>query len=247
MESYEILSRFYDRFLLGEADYKSYSKFIMNEFNKLNIKSHSYLDLACGTGNLSIEIAKNFLKTTCMDISENMLSIAYNKFLDEKINANFIQSDISNFVFNDKFSLITCGLDSLNYLLDEKDVLNCFKCIYDVLCDGGLFVFDVNSFYKIQNVFGNNTFIFDEDDIFCAWENEYEDEIVDMHLTFFIREIGGYKRYEEDHAERAYEIDKLASLLKLANFKDIKYYDDYTYDDIHENSERVTFVSRKQV
>lgn len=245
MENYEMLSRFYDKFLLHEVDYERYCSFILNEYKKGSASFCGYLDLACGTGNFSSIISSNFKDTTCIDISENMLSIAYNKFLDKKINANFIQSDICNFKFREQFSLITCGLDSINYILEEQDLLNCFKCTYDSLIDDGLFVFDINSKYKIENALGDNIFVFDEDGIFCVWENQYEDNIVDMYLTFFVEENSIYRRYEEDQAERAYEIAEVLTLLKEAGFKNIKYFNDYSYDEVVQNTDRITFVIRK--
>ncbi len=245
MDSYEILSNFYDEFLEKEIDYDKYCNFILNELKKGSSDFDSYLDLACGTGNLSLIIGKNFKKTICIDISENMLSIAYNKFLDEKIHATFLQSDICNFKLNEEFSLVTCSLDSFNYILDEDDLLNSFKNTYDCLIPGGLFIFDINSKYKIQNILGDNIFIFDEEDVFCAWENEYEDNMVDMHLTFFVKQGNVYKKFEEDHTERAYEIYEIKMLLKEAGFNDIKCYSDYSYDEITDETNRITFIVRK--
>ena len=161
MYSYEILSNFYDDFLLNEVDYEKYKEFILNEFKKTSLNFNNYLDLACGTGNLSLLISENFKKTTCIDISENMLSIAYNKFLDKRIPASFLNIDICDFSLNEEFSLVTCCLDSINYILDEGDLLDCFKCTYDSLEPGGVFIFDMNSKHKIKDELGNNVFIFD--------------------------------------------------------------------------------------
>ena len=245
MDSYEILSYFYDDFLNTEVDYEKYSNFILSELKKTSLSFNKYLDLACGTGNLSLIIGENFKKTTCIDISENMLSIAYNKFLEKKVPAFFLNTDICDFSLNEEFSLATCCLDSINYILDEDDLLNCFKCTYDSLLPNGIFIFDINSKHKIKNELGNNIFIFDEEKVFCTWENEYEDDIVDMHLTFFVKEGDRYKRFEEDHAERAYDVFEIESLLKKAKFNDIKYFNDYSYDKITGDSSRITFVIRK--
>ena len=137
-----------------------------------------------------------------------------------------------------------CSLDSINHLKDIVEVKKCFDCVYNSLNDGGVFVFDVNTVYKHKNVLGNNTFVFDEEDFFLSWDNEYlGDNTVRILLDFFVYNGKNYDRFSEEFNEKAYSVNELKSVLN--NFNIIGIYDELNLDDIKDNSERIYFVLKK--
>ena len=142
------------------------------------------------------------------------------------------------------FDCCVCSLDGINHLTDIVEVKKCFDCVYNSLNDGGIFVFDVNTVYKHKNVLGNNTFVFDEEDFFLSWDNEYlGDNTVRILLDFFVYNGKNYDRFSEEFNEIAYSVNELKSVLN--NFNIIGIYDELNLNDIKEDSERIYFVLKK--
>ena len=81
-----------------------------------------YLDLACGTGNVAIEVCKFFKSTYAVDLSDDMLNIAFEKFKEHRIKAKVICQDMCELSLNRKFDLITSVLDSTNYITEDEDL-----------------------------------------------------------------------------------------------------------------------------
>lgn len=143
--------------------------------------------------------------------------------------------------------MITCVLDSTNYLLEEEEVLDYFIGVKNHLKDNGIFVFDINSFYKITEVLGNNIYTYSEENIFYTWENTLdEDNVVNMFLTFFVKQGEYYKRFEEEHYERAYSEEKIEELLEKAGLNVLHKYDGYSDAEVNEKSERILYVVNKK-
>ncbi|KOA20218.1 dTDP-3-amino-3,4,6-trideoxy-alpha-D-glucopyranose [Clostridium homopropionicum DSM 5847] len=245
MDCYKEFAHIYDKLLYGDIDYKAWSNKIINICNELKINKDSYLDLACGTGNMTKEIGKFFNNVWAVDMSNEMLSEAEAKLRNEKIKAKFVCQDISSLNLNTKFDLVTCVLDSTNYILELEDLKQYFLGVYNHLKDDGVFIFDINSYYKLTNVLGNNLFNYDDDNIVYIWENVLEENIVNMYLTFFIREKDVYRRFDEHHVERAYEDETIDKLLLGLGYKIIKKLDNYCYDAINADTERIAYIVQK--
>ena len=152
---------------------------------------------------------------------------------------------MSELSLNRKFDLITSVLDSTNYVTDIEGLKNYFKGVYEHLKDDGLFIFDVNSYYKLSEILGNNIYTYSEEDVFYTWENVFEDDLLSMFLTFFVKKGELYERFEEEHLERAYKESQLESILEELDFKVINKFDGYSNDNVQANSERIVYVVKK--
>ncbi|MDE6156137.1 MAG: class I SAM-dependent methyltransferase, partial [Eubacterium sp.] len=193
MSSYNTLAQFYD-FLTENVDYKVRSEYISNFFSKYGNSGKHVLDLACGTGTISKLLSDKGYNVKGIDISDEMLIVAQKKCQ----NISFFKGDISDFSLPDKFDYCICLLDSLNHLENFDAVKSCFECVYNSLNENGLFIFDVNTIYKHRHILGDNTFIFDEEDFFLSWDNEYcDNNIVRILLDFFIFNGKNYDRFSE--------------------------------------------------
>lgn len=245
MECYKNLSYLYDELIYDDINYKEISGFILEKYQKYSTNKSLYLDLACGTGNVSVYLAKEFKEVFLVDISEEMLMEASNKLRKEKISFKILLQDMTQLNLNRKFDLITCVLDSTNYILDKSDLRNYFKSVYDHLNNEAIFVFDINSAYKIKEVLGNNTYTYNTDDIFYTWENSLENNIVEMDLTFFVKEGDLFRRFEEFHRERAYEQQEIEIILNELGFKILEKYDGYDNKLVSEQSERIVYIVTK--
>ncbi|MGH4118577.1 class I SAM-dependent DNA methyltransferase [Clostridium sp.] len=245
MDCYREFAHIYDKLINSDIDYKSWALNIMSICSEHNIEYDSYLDLACGTGNLTVEIASEFKNIWAVDLSSDMLSEAEQKMREIGIKAKFICQDICLLNLNNTFNLITCCLDSSNYILEEENFKKYLLGVYDLLKDDGLFIFDINSYYKLTSVLGNNTYNYDSDDVVYMWENYLENDIVDMNLIFFVKEGQVYRRFDEHHAERAYSEEYIENVLKEIGFKVLKKLDNYEEKVVERDTERICYVLKK--
>lgn len=244
--AYGEFAKIYDELINEDINYELIEKRLKEIMDEHNIKYDDYLDLACGTGNVAVKIAKYFNTCYAVDLSEDMLTEAFDKFQEERVKARVICQDMTELDLNHKFDAISCVLDSTNYILEDEDLENYFKGVYNHLKDDGLFIFDINSYYKLANILGNNIFTYSEDRIFYSWENVFEDEIVNMYLTFFVKQGSLYERFEEEHYERAYTEEYLESVLKLCGFDIVSKFDGYSNNKVESQSERILYVVKKR-
>lgn len=242
MSSYNTLAQFYD-YLTENVDYKVRSEYISNFFSQYGNGGKRVLDLACGTGTISNLLFDNGYDVTGIDISDEMLTVAGEKCHGD---IKLFKGDISNFSLSEKFDYCICLLDSINHLENAESVMSCFDCVFDSLNKNGLFIFDVNTVYKHRNVLGDNTFVFDEQDFFLSWDNEFFDENrVRILLDFFIFNGRNYDRFSEEFYEKAYELDEIKNMLRLNHFEILAVYNELTTDLPDEESERVYFICKK--
>lgn len=238
--SYNTFALFYDR-LTENADYEVRSDYISNFFSQYGNGGKKLIDLACGTGTLCSFFNKTGYNVTGVDLSPDMLTVAKGKCPD----SNFICADISDFTINEKFDFCTCTLDSINHLADIKAVKSCFSSVHNCLNDGGIFVFDVNTIYKHNEILAENTFVFDEEDFFLSWDNEsLGNGKIRILLDFFIFNGKSYDRFSEDFVETAYAVDELISVLD--DFEIIGVYDELSENPHNPESERIYFVCRRK-
>lgn len=246
MKSYNQFAYIYDE-LMNDFDYKKWADYIYEIFDKYNIENKHILEMACGTGNLTKELLDRGERVVAFDLSEDMLSVANEKIGLNKL-VKFLNLDMTDFNLNNKFTSVVSICDSISYITDLINLKKVFKNAYNHLEDDGIFIFDINSEYKIKSILGNNTFVYDKEDIFYSWENYYNEDtkICDFFLTFFVEvEENLFERFNEEHSERAHSVEEIVSLLKSVGFKTIEYFNAFSFDDIGEESERINFVALK--
>ncbi|MDE5605248.1 MAG: class I SAM-dependent methyltransferase [Eubacterium sp.] len=237
---YNYFALHYDE-LTENVDYKVRSAYISGFFNKYGIST--ILDLACGTGTMSLLLKEQGYNVIGIDLSSEMLSIA-----DNKANGAipFMKAEMQNFKLSEPVDACVCCLDSLNHLDNLKDVGKTFECVYNSLNENGIFIFDVNTIYKHRNVLANNTFVFDEENYFLSWDNELIDDYsVRILLDFFVYNGNSYDRYSEEFTETAFETEALLDSLS-PYFEVLGIYDDLTFDKPKTDSERLYFVCKRK-
>ncbi|WP_026884461.1 class I SAM-dependent DNA methyltransferase [Clostridium akagii] len=242
MECYKDFAHIYDELIQGDVDYKTWGNVILDICKENNINFEEYLDLACGTGNMTKEIATSFKHTWGVDLSEDMLMEADKKLRGLSIKGKLVSQNICNLQLNRKFDLITCCLDSTNYILNEQEIEKYLIGVKNHLKEDGIFIFDINSYYKLSHVLGNNIFTYDDGEVVYIWENNFENEIVDMFLTFFVKDHGRYDRFDEEHSERAYTESQIEGLLIKCGFLILKKLNNYRNVKIEEDTERIVYI-----
>ena len=243
--AYGDFAEIYDELIYEDINYDSMCSRVIEICNKEKITFNNYLDLACGTGNLTLRLAKNFNESFAVDLSEDMLREAFEKLKREKIRCKIICQDMSELSLNRKFDLITSALDSTNYIIEDDNLLNYFTRVKEHLSDNGLFIFDINSYYKLSNVLCNNIYTYSEEDVFYTWENVFENDLLSMYLTFFVKRGELYERFEEEHLERAYSEEFIEETLNKVGLKLVGKFDGYTANKVNDKTERIVYIVKK--
>lgn len=246
MNRYGKFAKVYDN-LMVDFDYEEWFFYIQEIFKSYNKDPKKILEMACGTGNLSFYLAKARYDLTCFDLSEDMLSHAYDKLRKYK-NVDIMKQDMTKFKLNKSFDAVISICDSINYITKEEELESVFKNVYEHLEKDGIFIFDINSYFKLKHVIGNNTFVEDSEDVFYVWENFYDEmaDICEFYLTFFFKKHEmNYERFDEEHIEKAYKTTQIVELLKRAGFSKIDFYEGFSFEEPKENTERINFVAIK--
>ncbi|NMB97563.1 MAG: class I SAM-dependent methyltransferase [Clostridiaceae bacterium] len=233
-----------------DINYPAWADYIEKIFEKNNIKPKIIADLGCGTGSFCIEMCKRGYDMIGVDISEDMLSCALTKarkmdLPDEKL--LLLNQDMTEFEFYGTVDAIVSLMDSVNYITNIKKLRKMFKLVWNYLNDNGLFIFDINSIYKFENILHKNTFHYIDDDITYIWQNNYKrkNKTCQFDITFFVKEEELFRRFDEIHYERAYSINELTSLASECSLEVINIYDFLTFNKPNSKSERIFFVLRK--
>ena len=226
-----------------DLDYEKIYNFIKELLGKKSLEPELILEMACGTGGLTEKLARDY-KIHAFDLSDDMLSVCENKIRSK--NLKLFKQNMVGFSAPASYDAIFSVGDSLNYVTDEKDFEAAIKSSYDHLKDGGIFIFDLNTEYKFKNI--PPVTVDEVEDVLYIWENIYdEEEKLNTYGVNFFRNIkdNDYKRFYEEHLERAYDLSFVKNLLEKTGFKDIEVYDDYEFKEVSDETSRYTFIARR--
>ena len=137
--------------------------------------------------------------------------------------------------------------DSMNYILEEADLREVFSRVHEYLEEDGVFIFDLNTVYKYRDLLGETTIAENREEGSFIWENYFDEEsaVNEYDLTLYIREDGeSYRRFEEVHYQRAYDLKTIDRLLADAGMELTAAYDAFTKEPVWDDSERIYVVAR---
>ncbi len=243
---YSNFAQVYDS-LMCDVDYKKRSAYLLKLFKKFGKKPTLLLDVACGTGGFSTELAKQGIEVIGVDMSEEMLSIAREKAFESGDDILYLCQKAEELDLYGTVNGAICCLDSLNHITDYKSFCRAVGRVSLFLEKGCIFIFDLNTQYKHKNVLGDNVFVIEQDEVYCVWANQYKEKncVVDINLDFFIEQDGLYERFSEQFSERAYSKEEIEKTLKNAGLEIVAVFDDMTEQPLKDTSERAIFVTRK--
>ena len=243
--SYAEFASVYDE-LMSEIPYDTYVELIDLAAN--GIAGKKILDVGCGTGLLSVKLAKLKGIVTGIDISSDMLSIATDRARSLDLPVTFVEQPMQHITGFSDFDVAIITIDSLNYVIEEEAVLQTFRNIYNSLAVDGVLLFDVHSTFKMDVIFMESPFTFDNERISYMWNTEVGDEphSVYSELAFFVRtENDLYKRFDEVHYQRTFSVLEYVDMLSQVGFSIERIFSDW--EDLPPNfdSERIFFQVRK--
>jgi SAM-dependent methyltransferase len=197
MSGYSVFARYYDE-LTANIDYKKradYFHLIIQKFKQT--ENMLLLDLACGTGSISEEMAKLGYDVIGVDNSEEMLGIAIEKKFDSGLPIQYLCQDMREIDMFGTIDVTICALDSINHLPSFDDVKKTFSKVSLFAEPDGLFIFDINTIHKHLNILADNTFTYETDDVFLVWENKLNKSNYDININLEFFERDGENLYCE--------------------------------------------------
>lgn len=285
MEAYTDFAQVYDE-LMDDTPYEEWCEFLMELFRKYGVgadsveadseqtarnlrqERNSILDLGCGTGTLTELLAKKGYDMIGVDNAQEMLQIAMEKREKSGLDILYLLQDMREFELYGTVGAVVSVCDSLNYLLEEEDIIQTFRQVNNYLYPQGIFVFDFNTVYKYGAVIGDTTIAENREDCSFIWENYYheEQEINEYDLTVFVRagrnaseldrtdgtEPDGdsaqgalFRRFQEVHYQRGYRLEQMREFLIKAGLDFVEALDADTHGKVTDKSERIYVVARK--
>lgn len=248
MEQYTNFAKVYDLFM-DNVPYDKWVEQIKDILYKENIKDGLICDLGCGTGAITERLANLGYDMIGIDNSYDMLDVAMEKKYASGHDILYLCQDMREFELYGTVRAIISRCDSLNYIRELSELKEVFAWVNNYLDPNGLFIFDMNTEYKYQNILGDNTFAEVREQASFIWENTYDIDkrINEYDLNLFIKLEGdNYKKFEERHVQKAYTFDEILSAIDSSNMVLEKYLDADTYGDVSEKTERILFVAREK-
>ena len=240
-------ARVYDKFT-EEADVQARADYLFSLLSRFGVTGGILLDLACGTGKLSEAFIKKGFDVIASDESDGMLWEAQRRLSSYGKKALLIRQDMRELDLFGTVNACVCSQDSVSHLLSEEDVLRVFERVSLFTEPGGVFIFDVNTEYKHREVLGDKTFVYEDENDFLVWQNEYDetDGTVGMLIDVFSGTDGGkYERFSQEIVERAYPVQTLTELLYRSGFSAVRVFGDRKTTPPEPTEERIYFAAVK--
>ncbi|MBO5937135.1 MAG: class I SAM-dependent methyltransferase, partial [Clostridia bacterium] len=207
------------------------------------------LDLACGTGTVSLMLSEMGYDVIGVDASEEMLSVAQEKKMESGADVIFLCQRMEELDLFGTINACVSTLDSINHVTDEKTVREIFRRVSLFMEDKGIFVFDVNTPYKHRKILGDNTFVYDTDEVYCVWQNSTDENLLTkVSLDIFEKDEDDeetYYRYCEEFAEKAYKLDDIRKWLEECRFEVTAVYEEMTRETVKADTQRAVFIAVK--
>lgn len=246
---YETFSFYYDA-LTENVDYPARAAYLDGLVQKyLRSGGKVMLDLACGTGTLTEEMAKCGYDMIGVDYSEGMLGQAMEKKIEQQLPIQYVCQDMRELELYSTVDATICTLDSLNHLPGFEDVETVFRKVWEFTEPGGVFLFDMNTLYKHRELLGSQVYVYETDEVYCVWENALceDDCTVEITLDLFqLCEDGRYRRTQEQITERAYVPEQVTASLEKIGFHVLGVYHADTEEPLRPDSERMIVIARKE-
>lgn len=244
MEAYTDFAALYDKFM-AETPYDEWCGEIVKKLNEHGIADGLICELGAGTGEMTRRLRDKGFDMIGIDNSEEMLMVAKEKEKDDSI--LYLCQDMREFELYGTVRAIVSVCDSVNYVLEDMEMIDTFKLVNNYLDPKGIFIFDFNTKYKYKEIIGDSTIAENDDDASFIWENFYDEDtdINEYDITFFVREGDLYRKFTETHFQRGYTLTDMKRFIKAAGLEFVEAFDADTKSDVTNESERIVVIARE--
>ncbi len=247
MTPYTSLAGAYDA-LMADVDYEAWARYTLALLAQNGVKKGArVLDAACGTGKLTLPLAKAGFCVTGADASEDMLRAASEKARKAGLNIPLIRQRLEELSLHRPQDAVICACDGVNYLISNAHVKAFFNAARNALALGGVLLFDISSRYKLRNVLNGRQFGDDLEDAACLWQNVYDEQthLLEIDLTLFIKSGNRFERFREKHVQRAHTVNELTRALRQCGLEPLGVYGFLTTEKPETKAERIQFAARR--
>lgn len=252
MEVYTGFSGVYDTFM-DNIPYEEWSQYVEGLLKEHNVQDGLVVDMGCGTGKITELLALKGYDMIGIDNSGEMLSIAREKLMeyeeeDPRKSILYLLQDMREMELYGTVRAAVSICDSMNYILEDEELLEVFRLVNNYLDEKGIFIFDLNTEYKYREILGDRNICENRDDASFIWENYYypEQAINEYDLTIYVQEEDDhFLRMEETHYQRAYSLERVKELLLQAGMEFVAAYDAFTKEPPKADSERIYVIARE--
>lgn len=244
IDAYTGFAEVYDE-LMDDVPYEEWAEYLCGLLADYGVREGLLLDLGCGTGSLTEILARRGFDMIGVDMSEDMLQIAMEKRVKSGHDILYLLQDMREFELYGTVAAAVSLCDSMNYLTEYSDLVTVLKLVNNYLDPGGVFIFDLNTVYKYEEVLGERTIAENREDCSFIWDNYYDSHsrINEYDLTLFVREDGSlYRRYEETHFQRAYSLEEIRRAAEEAGMEFEAVYDAFSRQEPKKDSQRIYVV-----
>lgn len=245
---YDDFAGVYDT-LMDDYDYDAWSGYYLSLIREaLGDLPARAAECACGTGSLTVRFAAAGMRMVGVDLSAAMLRRAEEKARKWGVEAAFVRQDMKRLTLPRRVGAVMATCDGVNYLTAEQDVKAFFSAAYNALLPGGVLCFDCSSRHKLEVQMGDAFFGEERDGLAILWQNglNRQSHVLSMDVTFFVREEDGrYRRFREQHRQRAHDQQEIISWLKEAGFERIGVYGGMRHDAPKDDDARIHYTARK--
>lgn len=213
---YDAIARDYDRFNSG-FDYVDYLSRILPH---LDLPADPLaLDCGCGTGSLILELSRQGFDCSGVDASEEMLDTAFEKLSDAGLSPHLMCQSLPDIDLYGAYHAVFSSMDTVNHLLDKREVKRFFRRIYNFTEPGGYFIFDL----KEKELFADTAPQIDEEDgATLILQKSFDGTYACQKLTVFRPEGKTFNRADEEIWERWYDAKELRDYLCTVGFVSVK-------------------------
>lgn len=247
MEAYTDFAGVYDVFM-DETPYKKWCDTVLAVFARYGIENELVLDLGCGTGTMTELLAEAGYDMIGIDNAQEMLNLAITKRDASGHDILYLCQDMRAFELYGTVKAVISLCDSINYILEPKELCGVFSLVNNYLDPEGIFFFDFNTDYKYREVIGDAVIAENREECSFIWENYFHEEecINEYDVTVFVREEEEkYRRFTETHYQRGYTLEEIKELLAEAGMVLLEAQDADTGAAVTETSERIYVTARE--
>ncbi len=249
MDAYTSFAYVYDEYM-DNIPYEEWCRYLIELLVEHDVTGEALIaDLGCGTGTVTQILDDAGYECIGIDLSEDMLAIASEKMYDANKQIIYTLQDMREFALPYEADAMTSIGDSMNYITSSEDLLKVFKCVYQSLATGGVFIFDLKTIHFFKNVLADNTYAENRDESAFIWANSFDEQTMNncYDLAVFIKnDAGTFDRYEENHYQHGFEQSEVINAAKKAGLSVVAVYDAFTHNEPRYDSERLYYVLKKE-